>query len=97
MKKFMLAAAVLVAASTMVSCGGKNPADKAIDMTNEATAALEKAANAEEAQKIFEDYTNKMTELAKENAGYEASEDQQKALAEAAAKMGVAYQEAMTK
>lgn len=66
MKKFMLAAAVLVAASTMVSCGGGNPEAQAEALVKEMKAYAEKGeTDPAEAMKKIAEFTEKAQDILK--------------------------------
>lgn len=91
MKKFMLAVAVFAVASiSLASCGGSNPADKAVKILNDATEQVKNAKSADEIMTISADVMKKMSDLQKENKDFEGTEADEKKVTEA----GEAFQKA---
>lgn len=98
MKKFMLgAAAILAVASISLSSCGKNPADKAIDIINNATEQVKQAKSAEELQEISANMASEMAKLAKDNKDFEGTEAQEEAVKKAGEAFTQACMEAAEK
>ncbi|MBD5210371.1 MAG: hypothetical protein HDS69_05610 [Bacteroidales bacterium] len=85
MKKFMLAVAVLLATASisLTSCGG-DPVEKAISIYKDGTEKIKNASSAEEAMKINAEIAKEIAELDAKNKDLELSDEQTKALTEAA-------------
>lgn len=91
MKKFMLAVAVFAVASiSLASCGGSNPADKAVKILNDATEQVKKAKSADEIMTISVDAMKKISDLQEANKDFKGTEADEKKVNEA----GEAFQKA---